>query len=256
VSREQHLRVDARISTPAGNLTSGRQHDLLIMVQRALAHGLHTLSDTRKRGREAIESLRHALKREADMLGGECAQVHGLDHKAIGADHSEQTRSHRQLGSAVAGVGDEGARVDLLARARIVKKNAAIIALELDQVLLVGSGTLAAIGLCLLGIDHTPAQGVHLVDEVLSRDHNIAITHPLVRSAGERGGGAGCDVVFSEEGNHACIIGARDKGHKGNDEKVIVVSPCPARVYARAGGAAKMAGVTPCGVRTYSPKDT
>ena len=51
-------------------------------------------------------------------------------------------------------------------------------------------------------------------------------------------------------GLHAHIVGQTRLGFKRNLGKVGVVSLGVPRVYARGGGPAKMAGVTPCGART------
>jgi len=55
---------------------------------------------------------------------------------------------------------------------------------------------------------------------------------------------------------HACIVVPTPNPRNKYPKKVSVLSPCPPRVYARGGGPAKVAGVTPCGAATYRDSAT
>jgi len=135
----------------------------------------------------------------------EAAKVERLDHQTIGADQSKQASSKLERGRAIAAVGDEDLREDILRRvARISDAKAEILALESQRVLLVISRTLVAPGL--KSASNTPAESIELLDNAGGGDEAVTIRHAVARLGSEDGRSELRNLAVVHEGNHGCII--------------------------------------------------
>ena len=138
----------------------------------------------------------------------ETAKVEGLDDQTVRADQSEQASSHLERGRAIAGVGDEDLRENILRRvARVRDAKSEVLALKAQRVFLVVRRTLVTLGL--KSASNAPAERIELLDNAGGRNERVAIRHTVAGLGSEDGGSELRDLAVVEEGNHACIIASQ-----------------------------------------------
>jgi hypothetical protein len=205
---EQHTAVDIRGFTPASNLASMGHLELLIIIETKLRPLLDAIRKGRNEAGDVLDGLCHTLGSEGHVTLLDATKIERLDHKAIGADQSEQASRHLERGRAIAGVGDEDLREDHRARGtRILNREVHILALEAQLVLLVVSTTLVGLGLdC---ASNAPAESIELLDHALRGHERVTVGHTLARLSGEDRGSDLRDIAVLEESNHAPIIASQ-----------------------------------------------
>ncbi len=202
---EKLPRVDLGGSTPASNLASLGHLELLLSVEVQVRHAVDVVRDVGDKVGHGLDRIGHAVHGQVHVALREAAKVEGLDHQTIRADQSKQASSQLERGRAIAGVGDEDLREDILRRvARVSDAKAKILALEPEGVLLVGSRTLVALGLKRTG--DPPSKRVELLDDAGGRDEAVAVRHAVAGLGSEDGRSELRNLAFVHEGNHACII--------------------------------------------------
>ena len=202
---EKLARVDLGGSTPASNLASVSHSVLGILIEAQVRHAVDVVRDVGNKIGHGHDRIGHAVHGQVHVTLREAAKVEGLDHQTIGADEREQTRSHLERGRAIAGVGDEDLREDILRRvARVSDAKAEVLALEPEGVLLVVRRTPVALGLKRTG--DAPSKRVELLDNAGGRDEAVTIRHAVAGLGGEDGRSELRNLAVVHEGNHACII--------------------------------------------------
>ena len=224
VSREQQAGVDIRRRTPTRSLARDGEGHSPIVVERGLAHLVDVVRNSRDERVHVQDGIGHRLHREAHVTLAERAEVERLDDQTVRADQREQASSHLERGRAVAGVGDEDARMHHRpGLARILNERRGVPTLELDAVLLVTGITAVALGLH--RVDHTPAESIELVDHIVRGDEGVAIRHAVRGLGSEDGRSELRNLAFVHEGNHAAIIERKARIARKKGEKLIVLSP-------------------------------
>lgn len=202
---EKLPRVDLGGSTPASNLARLGHLELLLSVEVQVRHAVDVVRDVGDKVGHGLDRIGHAVHGQVHVALREAAQIEGLDDQTIRADQSKQASGQLERGRAIAGVGDEDLRKDILRRvARVRDAKAKILALEPEGVLLVVRRTLVALGLERTG--DTPSKRVELLDDAGGRDEAVTIRHAVAGLGGEDGRSELRDLAVVHEGNHACII--------------------------------------------------
>ena len=196
-----------------------------ILVQTQVRHAVDVVRDVGNKVGHGLDRIGHAVHGQVHVALSEAAKVERLDHQTIGANEREQTSGQLQRGRAVAAVGDEDLREDILRRvARISDAKAEVLALESQRVLLVISRTLIAPGLQRTG--HTPAKRVELLDNAGRGDEAVTIRHAVAGLGSEDGRSELRNLAVVHEGNHGGIIAREGYGARKKERKLAVVSPC------------------------------
>ena len=152
-----------------------------------------------------LNRIGHAVHGQVHVTLREAAQIEGLDDQTIRADQSKQASGQLERGRAIAGVGDENLREDILRRvARVSDAKAEVLALEPEGVLLVVRRTLVTFGL--ESASNAPAKSVELLDNAGRGNEAVAIRHAVAGLGSEDGRSELRNLAVVHEGNHACII--------------------------------------------------